>query len=173
MPNNTSDPMNFWSKSVRQWNRRCAGASQRPSLCLLPLLCSSRPCCCRFKCQSLWFSFLLLHLTLVMKSGLLCFSHYLFIKDMTRKWGLPWRWLHKVSKLYAVLHCLLFCQECCVEWEARGVFFFFLLFFVFPPYLRRPPLPPLFFCGSNNDLQIGQSAAVIFFSFFVHAERFH
>lgn len=32
-------------------------------------------------------SFLLLNLALVMKLGLLCFSHYLFIKDMTRKWG--------------------------------------------------------------------------------------
>lgn len=31
--------------------------------------------------------FLLLNLTPVMKLGLLCFSHYLFIKDMTRKWG--------------------------------------------------------------------------------------
>lgn len=44
-------------------------------------------CCCCSKWQTLWFSFLLLNLTPVMKLGLLCFSHYLFIKDMTRKWG--------------------------------------------------------------------------------------
>lgn len=81
--------------------------------------------------------FLLLHLTLVMKSGLLGFSHYLFIKDMTRNWELPWRQLHKVSKLYAELHCLLFCQERGAEWGAGGVFSFFFFF------LLRLSLVPL------------------------------
>lgn len=94
--------------------------------------------CCGSKCWSLWFLlllllsplFLLLHLTLVMKSGLLCFSHYLFIKDMTRKWELPWRQLHKVAELYAGLHCLLFCQENGAKWGARGVFFSFFFSFL-------------------------------------------
>lgn len=95
---------------------------------------------CGYECQSLWygfFFFLLLHLTLVMKSGLLCFSHYLFIKDMTGKWELPWRRLHKVSELYAELHCLLFCQERGAEWGAGGVFSFFSL-------LSSQPLPRTF-----------------------------
>lgn len=121
--------------------------------------------CCDLKCWSLWFWFwvffvvvvvLLLHLTLVMKSGLLCFSHYLFIKDMTRKWELPWRQLHKVSELYAELHCLLFCQESGAEWGARGVFFSFFFFFLLG--LSLVPSSLCFLCGSNND----QSAVVIF-----------
>lgn len=100
--------------------------------------------------------FLLPHLTLVMKSGLLCFSHYLFIKDMTRKWELPWRQLHKVSELYAELHCLLFCQERGAEWGAGGVFFLSFLFFLSRSLLRTF-VPLCFLCGSNND----RSAVVI------------
>lgn len=107
--------------------------------------------CCGFKCWVVPIYFFWLFFFFIAASysgnevGTVGFSHYLFIKDMTRKWELPWRRLHKVSELYAELHCLLFCQERGAEWGAGGVFSFFSLLSFFPvsPWYLRLSLYPL------------------------------
>lgn len=134
---------------------RCISADLLP----LPLPLHQRTDAPTFYCPNL---------TPVMKLGLLCFSHYLFIKDMTRKWVLPWRWLREVCCMRR-LHCLLFRQECRLQWETTTSF---SCSFTPPP--ARPSLPAYpttpFFYGSYNDLmQIEHSSVALF----VNAERFH
>lgn len=91
-----------------------------------------------------------------MKLGLLCFSHYLFIKDMTRKWGCygdsSVKSLRGGATLFTLLPRLLSAKR-----KGEGVVFFLLRLH-------------LFFSESNADLmQIECSSMVLF----LNAERSH
>lgn len=116
--------------------------------------------------------FLLLNLTPVMKLGLLCFSHYLFIKDMTRKWGCHGDGATKSPS----------CMQGCIVYSFAKTAVFNRKRRLPPTPTHPPPSPPHhptlscsfiifpFFYGSNNDLmQIAHSSVVLF----VNAERFH
>lgn len=90
-----------------------------------------------------------------MKLGLLCFSHYLFIKDMTRKWGCHGDGSTKSPSCMPSCIVYSFAKSAVLNRKRKYFFFFFV------------SLP--FSCGSNNDLQIEHSSVVIF----VNAERFY